>query len=841
MKPFPKKYNHIETQSKWQTYWCEHNIYKWDSCSAREDNFVIDTPPPTVSGLLHMGHIFSYTQTDFIARYQRMKGKNVFYPMGFDDNGLPTERLVEKVKKIRARDLPRGEFRNMCKEVVDVAEKDFEDVFNDMSISVDWSQRYQTISKHSITISQMSFLDLYDKGHIYRSLESTIWDPVDRTALAQSDLEEKECDTVMNEIKFLTQDDEEIIIATTRPELLPACVAILFNPNDNKYRSLHNKFAISPLFGVEVPIIADTSVDIDKGTGLVMCCTFGDTMDVEWWRTHKLPTRIIIDHNGRVVLKDKVNNPLFPFKSPDIEELVERLDSLKVTEARKVVTELLKEKNLLLSQGAITHTVKCAERSKSPIEILISPQWFIKVLDKKNELKQNANKCNWFPEFMKHRIGNWIDGLKWDWCISRQRYFGIPFPVWYSKKAGEEGKVIIAKKSQLPVDPLLDLPEGYTKDEVIADSDVMDTWATSAVSPQINSHAINEDFAINIDRHKKLFPADLRPQSHEIIRTWTFGTIAKSLMHNNITPWYNIMISGWVLAADKTKMSKSKGNVVTPAELIKEKGVDAIRYWASSSKLGNDVAYSDEMFKAGKKLITKLWNAAKFVSLHLTDVNLSNTGDLSVVTYDIDKWLLSRLHNTIKKVTVELDKFEYCNAREEVEDFFWNDFCDNYLELIKVRVYNKDNEDIKGKNSAVSTLAFTLEMLLKLFAPFIPNITEEIYDIIYDRNSSIHTRGNWPSYEIVPYSEKHIALGVDALNILNIVRKFKTDQQISLRTPISAINISSTNQKLFCDNALEDLQNVTNAEKLLFNKIIDNKVPASLIVKEENFTIAIYK
>ena len=841
MKVFPNQYNHNEIAEKWQTYWQKHNIYKWDSSKERKDNFVIDTPPPTVSGLLHMGHIFSYTQTDFIARYQRMKGKNVFYPMGFDDNGLPTERLVEKVKKIRARDLPREEFRQICMEVVEESEKDFEALFNSISVSVDWSQKYQTISNHSATISQMSFLDLHEKGHIYRSLEPTIWDPVDRTALAQTDLEDKEMSSVMNDIKFTTEDDEEIIIATTRPELLPACVAVLFNPEDKRYHNLKDKFAISPLFGVEVPIIEDTTVEIDKGTGLVMCCTFGDVTDIDWWRKHKLPTRVVIDHGGRISLKDKVSDPLFPFKSPEIEEIIEKLDSKKVKEARGIIIEILQEKGLLLSQTEVKHSVKCAERSKAPVEMLVSPQWFIKVLDKKNELMQKASECTWYPEFMKHRIENWIEGLKWDWCISRQRYFGVPFPIWYSKKSGEEGKVLIAKKEDLPIDPTVDLPKGYTRNEVSADTDIMDTWATSSITPQINSHAINKEFALDLDRHHKLFPADLRPQSHEIIRTWTFGTVTKAMMHEDTIPWNNIMISGWVLAADKTKMSKSKGNIVTPIALIKEKGADVIRYWASSSKLGNDVAYSEEMFKAGKKLTTKLWNAAKFVSLHLQGVDLASIDIKSAVKYNIDKWLLSKLHLTVKKVTEELEKFEYCNARDAIEDFFWNDFCDNYLELVKVRIYNQDAKDKVGQKSAAVTVAFALEVLLKLFAPFLPNITEELYDLIYDKKQSIHAIGNWPDFQDIPYNATDEKLGRDIVCIIDLVRRFKTEQQISLRTDLAQLNILSKKNKAYFGDAAQDLQNVTNSEKLLFNGKIDNKLEKPFMVKGEEFEIAIYK
>jgi len=830
MKEIPAQYSHQEIEKKWQKYWQDNSTYKWDNSEPRENNFVIDTPPPTVSGLLHMGHVFSYTQADFIARFQRMKGKNVFYPMGFDDNGLPTERLVEKVKGIRARNIDRAEFRKLCMEVIEDAEKEFEILFNDISISVDWTQKYQTISSHSIRTAQASFLDLYQKNDIYRALEPTLWDPIDQTALAQTDLEDHELAGMMNEIKFHLEDDGgHVHIATTRPELIPACVAVLYNPDDGRYKHLAGKSLLTPIFGIKVPVIADQDVEIEKGTGLVMCCTFGDVTDIDWWRKHKLPTKIILDKAGRLSLKDKFNNPA-----------ADRLDGKKVEEARKEMILILEENNLLVAQTPVKRMVKCAERSKAPIEVLITPQWFIKVLDKKQELLAYAEKCNWYPAFMKVRIENWINGLSWDWCISRQRYFGIPFPVWYSKRAGEEGKIIIATPEELPLDPIHSAPKGYAPHEVEPDMDVMDTWATSSVTPQINSHALNQNFAIDYDRHKKLFPADLRPQSHEIIRTWAFGTITKSMLHEGQIPWKNLMISGWVLAADKSKMSKSKGNVVTPHELIKEKSADAIRYWASSSKLGNDIAYSEDMFKIGKKLITKLWNAAKFVSTHL-DNDILHNPNMDDITYIVDRWLLSKLHLTIKKATKELESFEYCNARQAIEDFFWNDFCDNYLELIKIRIYDQEQKNLEGKKSAAMTVALSLEVLLKLLAPFLPSITEELYDLIYDRGHSIHIRGNWPDHENIPYDKAAEEQGKGLLDILDVVRKFKTEQQMSMKAPLACLNICADTDAQYFSDGLADLQNVTNAEKVLFNEEISNKLSTKIRTIDNKFEIIIIK
>lgn len=799
-KRLSARYNILAAEAKWQTNWEHTSLYKWDDQASREESFVIDTPPPTVSGMLHMGHVFSYTQTDFIARYMRMIGKNVFYPMGFDDNGLPTERLVEKIKKIRAIDLPRNEFIAVCKEVVLEAEKEFYSLFKSLALSVDWSLEYQTISNHSRKISQLSFLDLIKKSKAYRQLQPCLWDPVDRTALAQADLIDKELPGNMHEIYFTTESGEKLIIATTRPELLPACVAVFYHPKDMRYQSLEGKHAITPLFSSKVPIIADSQVIPEKGTGLVMCCTFGDIADIQWWKTYKLPEHIIIDQAGRITNLGNI-------------KFADKLTGLYVKDARKKIIELLQETEEYKTHTEISHSIKCAERSGAPIEILMTPQWFIKVLDIKEKLLKRSDECNWYPRYMKTRLDNWIKGLSWDWCISRGRYFGVPFPVWYSKRSGEEGKIIIADPKSLPVDPLIDLPYGYTRDEVEAEQDVMDTWATSALSPQLNSYAINDEFSVDLTRHKKLFPADLRPQAHEIIRSWAFYTIVKAELHEETVPWKNLMISGWCLASDKTKMSKSKGNVVTPTKLIIEQGVDIIRYWASTSKLGADTAYSEDVFGIGKKLINKIWNASNFVSLHINEIKDYNK---ELITETIDLWIISRLYKTVEKSSFELNNLEYSDARTVIEEFFWKDFCDNYLELVKVRAYNKDI-------SAINSLYLCLNTILKLFAPFLPHITEEIYNTIFDQNS-IHRRGNWPQLNKYIYNEEAEKIGQAAVGILNVVRKFKAEQNLSLKATIEQLNIAiNDNHTIKIISILNDLKNVTNAKSVnVLSEINDN-------------------
>lgn len=831
MSSFPSQYNPSEAEQRWQKFWQEQDLYKWDDQVAKADSFVIDTPPPTVSGSLHMGHVFSYTQTDFIARYQRMKGKNVFYPMGFDDNGLPTERLVEKVKKVRGVHMERAEFQKLCHEVVDEAEVEFYNLFNSIALSIDWSQKYQTISQHSQKISQMSFLDLFSKDHIYRKLQPCLWDPIDRTALAQADIVDKEIAGEMYDIAFACESGEQIAIATTRPELIPSCVAIMYNPEDPRYLHLKDQHALTPIFGARVPFIADEMVDIEKGTGLVTCSSFGDITDVDWWRKYNLPTRVVLDHAGKFDIRSKLSDENFAYaKTKDFEHACGEMDGLKVEDARKKIIEILSEKNLVLAKQEVVKMVKCAERSGAPLEILVTPQWFIKILDKKQQLLEKSAECNWFPKYMKVRLDNWINGLNWDWCISRQRFFGVSIPVWYSKRAGEEGRVILPRLQDLPVDPLNDVPFGYNKDEVIGDSDVLDTWATSSVSPQINSHAINENFAIDIERHKKLFPADLRPQAHEIIRTWTFYTVVKALLHEDKIPWKNLMMSGWCLSSDKTKMSKSKGNVVTPIGLIEEKGADIVRYWASTSKLGADIAYSEDVFKIGKKFTNKLWNACKFAALHIDGVSKADPNAT------IDLWILSKLHLATRKATEEFELFEYCNARVAIEEFFWKDFCDNYLEIVKMRVYDADCIDPAGQASAKATLAIILDNLLRLFAPFIPHLCEELYSIIFGTShGSIHDKHNWPDYTAIAYARDAEVIGDDVVEILDVVRKVKAEQQVSLKVPIDSIVIRTSGDSVLLGDILTDLKNVTNAKHVEF--INDNGYALDQITENKKYQL----
>jgi len=800
MKPLPKNYEHKEREKHWQRVWETSDVYHFRDDQPREKTFVIDTPPPTVSGLLHMGHIFSYTQADFVARYQRMSGKDVFYPMGFDDNGLPTERLVEKIKGVRGTGMPRAEFVALCKEVVKEAEDEFRALFKSTALSVDWRKEYQTINDDVRALSQASFLDLVAKGHAYRDFRPTYWDWVDQTAIAQAEIENKELPGTMNEIEFTLEDGSPLLIMTTRPELLGACVAVMYHPENANAASYKDKHAIIPLFGVKVPMIADEAVEQGKGTGLVMCCTFGDDTDKEWWRKYNLPLKAILGKDGR------------------LQSEIAELNGLKPKQANAKILELLQAAGKLKKQTPMTHSVKCAERSGTPIEIIPTEQWFVRITDKKEALKAKGAECHWHPDYMRVRLNQWIEGLKEDWCISRQRFFGVPFPVWYSKREGEVGKAIYASPDQLPVDPLVDTPKGYGRDEVTPDMDVMDTWATSSISPQINAKSLKQN---------KLFPADIRPQAHEIIRTWAFYTIVKAHLHEDCVPWKNLMISGWCLASDKTKMSKSKGNVVTPVALIEEKGTDAVRYWASTSRLGADTAFSEDLLKIGRKLVGKIWNASQFAALNLNKLKTTPTTAAQdvkngLISEPLDLWILSRLHRTVHKATPEFERFEYSDARVAIEDFFWNDFCDNYLELVKARSYG----EVPGnQQSALCTLYHCLNALLKLFAPFVPHVTEEIYSHLfaddYAKHGSVHARGQWPVAADFPLDEKHELAGIAAVDILNVVRKAKSEASVSIKNPVDKIEVfisdAAANWQAV-ESVAQDLKLAANSSLLIESK-----------------------
>ncbi len=756
-----KRYDAAEAEERWQKYWEKEGTYAFDPDSDKPI-YSVDTPPPTVSGEMHLGHAFSYTQTDIIVRFKRMKGFNVFYPFGTDDNGLATERLIEKTKKVKASKMDRQEFIDLCLETLETIRPEFVQDWKSLGISCDWNVFYSTINDHSRKISQQSFLDLVKKDRVYRKEAPVIWDTQMQTALSQVELEDQEQDSYFNDITF-KDGGKDIIIATTRPELLCSCVAVFVHPDDEKHKKLVGKELEVPVYHHKVKVIADKRVDPEKGTGIVMCCTFGDQTDIEWYKAYDLPLRVGITKDGKMT------------------DLAEKYAGMPIKEARKAIIEDMKKSGELVNQKKIKHIVNVGERSGVEIEILESPQWFVRYLDLRDTFLKSGKKLKWYPDHMRSRYDNWVNGLQWDWCISRQRYFGVPFPVWYSKKTGEP---IFADSDQLPVDPLKDkpkkLPKDHTEDDIIPETDVFDTWATSSLTPDLATQLFKDHKVF-----KKLQPMSLRPQAHDIISFWLFNTLVKSQMHHKRNPWETVAISGWALDAKGKKMSKSKGNVIHPQEMRDKYSADALRFWASSSKLGDDLAFSEREFIAASRTITKLWNLARFTGMHLEDYD-GGEGELQ----PIDRWLLSRLNRTVATVTDALENYDYVRIRLDVDKFFMQSLADNYLEIVKDRLYGEKNESRTAAQYVVKT---ALTTVLKLFAPVLPHITEELYQE-YCEKSSIHT-SSWPEATkklISDDIEKH---GDLAVKVISAVRKAKSQQGLSLKHEFNKITIESSSEK----------------------------------------------
>ncbi len=770
-----KKYDHLLNEQRAQELWASKQVYKTDKHPG--PLYSIDTPPPTVSGSLHIGHIFSYTQTDIIARYKRMNGFSVFYPFGFDDNGLPTERYVEKKCNVTAHSMKRSEFINLCLEQTTVVEKQFEHLWQRMGLSVDWDACYSTISPQVRKISQESFIELYKKKFIYRKFEPALYCTACRTSVAQAELDDVEKPSFFNDIVFKLDDGTELIIGTTRPELLSSCVALLYHPSDKRYQALKNKEAIVPIFGNRVKIIADELVNPEKGTGLVMCCTFGDKTDIVWYKKYNLPFKHSIGLDGRWL------------------ESTGPLAGLKAAAARTKIPELLKEQNLLRAQKPIIHAVNVHERCKQEIEYLPLSQWFLNILEHKQALIKIADSIDWHPSFMKQRYVNWVENINWDWCLSRQRFFGIPFPVWHCTNCKE---IILADITQLPVDPQETAPlqkkcPHCSSTDIVGDTDVMDTWNTSSLTPYICYTLFNRNAqsAFNDKEILDFIPMGMRPQAHDIIRTWAFYTIAKTWMHNNSIPWKEIVISGHVLSDSKEKLSKSKENAKTdPEQLLKNYPADVIRYWTSSGSLGHDMAFSETQLRIGQRLVTKLWNAFLFVKEHTATVD-HTVNETHLGT--INEWLLSQTTTTFAKYHAYLEKHEFNLALDAIEHFFWHDFCDNYLELVKDQLFKPDNykpEQIAATRWTLFTIGLRI---LQMYSPYLSHITEIIYQELYRehcKTDSIH-QTKFAVYQQPFEFELSVHAINDVINVITQVRKFKSEHQLSLKTELNILRIFS--------------------------------------------------
>ena len=824
----PKHFDAPAAELRWDRFWDEHGTYRWDPNRPRAETFVVDTPPPTVSGALHIGHVFSYTHADVMVRQKRMAGMNIFYPIGWDDNGLPTERRVQNLFHVRCdpqqpyeqgleiepasakgrkqpvRLISRPNFIELCERVTAEDEQAFEGMFRRVGLSVDWTQTYETIGKWPRQLAQLSFLDLAKKGHLYNTDAPTMWDVDFQTAVAQAETVDRMTTGAFHHIEFGVEDsDRSFVIATTRPELLPACVGVTAHPDDERYRDLFGKNAVTPLFRVPVPIFPSELADPEKGSGILMVCTFGDQTDLEWWRAEGLVLRQLIGRNGRLA-EVSFGSEAFPSADADAaNRYYAGLAGKNVTQARAAIVELLRDAdggatgNRASLQGEpepIEHSVKFYEKGDRPLELVPTRQWFVRLLDKKHALLSKGAEVKWHPEFMGIRYRDWTDNLSFDWCVSRQRFFGVPIPVWYPLDANGEPdheNPILPTADRLPIDPTTDVPSGFDESQrgkpggFLGEEDIFDTWFTSSLTPQIGSH-----WELDPQRHAKLFPADVRPQSHEIIRTWAFYTIAKAMLHEDQIPWHHVTISGWVLDPERKKMSKSLGNVVIPTELLEKFTADGVRYWAASARLGVDTAADEKVFKIGKRLQTKLFNAAKFV--------LSQSAEEAPITHQLDLAFLAGLKDLVARATFCCDEFNHAQALQETESFFWSHFTDTYIDLVKVRA--RDEGDPSGQGSAVATLRLALNVLLRLFAPVLPYITEEVWSWLFAQqtgSASIH-RAAWPSAADfadlpAPADASSFAIAADCWRAIN---KAKADAEVSMGREVESLTIVARSSTL---------------------------------------------
>jgi valyl-tRNA synthetase len=800
-------------EAKWTARWERDGVYRFDRAKTRAGIYAIDTPPPTVSGSLHVGHVFSYTHTDIIARYQRMRGREVFYPMGWDDNGLPTERRVQNYFGVRCDpSLPydpafappekplknpipvsRPNFIALCERLTAEDEQAFEALWRTLGLSVDWSMTYTSVGRDAQRVSQQAFVRLLRRGLAYQLEAPTLWDIDFRTAVAQAELEDREVTGAYHRVRFARADGAgTIAIDTTRPELIPACVALVAHPDDERYKPLFGTEAVTPLFHARVPVKPHPLADPEKGTGAAMICTFGDVTDVTWWRELALPVRAVILPDGRFRAVTWGTGEWETTNAVGAQEAYDQLAGLTAQKARARIVELLSAMGDLLGEPRpITHPVKFYEKGDRPLEIVTSRQWFIRTIEFRDALIARGRELAWHPSYMRSRYENWVEGLNGDWCISRQRFFGVPFPVWYP--LGSDGRVqyeraIVADEATLPVDPSTDVPPGYTADQrerpngFTGDPDIMDTWATSSLTPQIAGR-----WADDPDLFARVFPMDLRPQAHDIIRTWLFYTVVRAHLEHGTVPWTNAAISGWVLDPDRKKMSKSKGNVVTPMALLEEHGSDGVRYWAASGRPGTDTAFDPGQMKVGRRLAIKLLNASKFA--------LGRAEPRAPITAPVDRGMLTGLARLVADATDQLDAYNYATVLERAERWFWS-FCDDYLELVKNRRYGAQGDALAG--SANSALLVALDAILRVFAPFLPFVTEEVWS--WWREGSVH-RAPWPTAAEIdrqiggPDEAGARALERAAL-VLGEVRKAKSEGKRPLTTPVTDLVVRDTGANL---------------------------------------------
>ncbi|WP_150308610.1 valine--tRNA ligase [Planctomonas psychrotolerans] len=835
-------------ESKWGPVWQSDGTYDFDRAGAsRSTIFSIDTPPPTASGSLHIGHVFSYTHTDVVARFQRMRGKKVFYPMGWDDNGLPTERRVQNYYGVRCdpslpydpdftppfeggdnksskaadqRPISRRNFIDLCERLTVEDEKTFEKLWRDLGLSVDWSQSYRTIGSESQVASQRAFLRNLARGEAYQADAPTLWDVTFRTAVAQAELEDREQPGTYHRIAFHGADGQDVHIETTRPELLPACVALVAHPDDERYKPLFGTTVTTPLFGVEVPVVAHHLAQPDKGSGIAMICTFGDVTDVIWWRELQLPNRAILGFDGRIM-----SDAPDAITSDEGRSAYEQLAGKTVFSAKAAVVDLLRESGELIGEPKkIVHPVKFYEKGDKPLEIVSTRQWYIDNGARREELRtrllERGAEITFVPDFMRVRYENWVNGLSGDWLISRQRFFGVPIPVWYP--LDDDGnpafdRPIVPTEDALPVDPSSDTAPGYSDDQrgvpggFTGELDVMDTWATSSLTPQLAGGWEHDPELFDL-----VFPFDLRPQGQDIIRTWLFSTVLRAELEHGAAPWKTAAISGFIVDPDRKKMSKSKGNVVTPAGMLEQHGSDAVRYWAASSRLGTDAAFdpmNPTQIKIGRRLAIKILNASKFILGFEADAIGDEAGD--AITHPLDTGMLASLDEVVRVATAALGDYDHARALETTESFFWT-FCDDYLELVKERAYGQVGGEA-DQASAVAALREALTVLLRLFAPFVPFATEEAWS--WFRDTSVHSEP-WPEPRAAEGDgDASPALLGLAGKALTGIRRAKTDAKASQKAPVSSVTVSGPADAIaLLELAADDIKAVGRITDLHFTE-----------------------